>query len=111
MVLGYAGRRRSRQQFSELAVGRRLWRGRGSYFRIFNPVLQGAKFDPTGAYVRRWVSELAKLPDRLIHEPWQASANDLAAAGVTLGRDYPAPIVEHGGARRRALAAFQSLGR
>ncbi len=81
------------------------------YFRVFNPVLQGAKFDTSGAYVRRWVPELAKLPDRLIHEPWRASANDLAAAVVARGRDYPPPIVEHGEARRRALAAFQSLER
>ncbi|HEY1944645.1 MAG TPA: deoxyribodipyrimidine photo-lyase [Roseiarcus sp.] len=79
------------------------------YFRIFNPVLQGEKFDPAGVYVRRWVPELARLPDRLIHQPWRASANELAEAGVALGRDYPTPIVDHGEARRRALAAFQGL--
>ncbi|MBV8474555.1 MAG: deoxyribodipyrimidine photo-lyase, partial [Hyphomicrobiales bacterium] len=79
------------------------------YFRIFNPALQGSKFDSTGAYVRRWVPELAKLPARFIHEPWKASASELAAAGVTLGRNYPVPVVDHGEARRRALAAYQSL--
>jgi deoxyribodipyrimidine photo-lyase len=81
------------------------------YFRIFNPTLQGAKFDPAGDYVRRWIPELAALPDRLLHAPWEAAPIELADAGVRLGRDYPAPIVDHAGARRRALAAFQRLGR
>ena len=59
------------------------------YFRIFNPVLQGEKFDPDGAYVRRFVPELAALPDRFIHRPWEAAPLELQAAGVRLGRDYP----------------------
>ncbi|MCM0019577.1 MAG: DNA photolyase family protein [Tagaea sp.] len=79
------------------------------YFRIFNPMLQGAKFDPGGVYVRRFVPELAGLPDRYLHAPWEAPADALRAAGVELGVDYPHPIVDHGEARARALAAFQSL--
>jgi deoxyribodipyrimidine photo-lyase len=81
------------------------------WFRIFNPVTQGQKFDPEGAYVRAWVPELAALPDRYIHAPWQAPANVLAAAGVRLGSNYPRPVVEHDGARRRFLdLAKQHLG-
>jgi deoxyribodipyrimidine photo-lyase len=81
------------------------------YFRIFNPVLQGAKFDPDGAYVRRWVPELARLAAALIHAPWQASPIELNDAGVVLGRTYPAPIVDHSAARARALAALDSITR
>jgi len=81
------------------------------YFRIFNPVTQGEKFDPEGRYVRRWVPELARLPGRWIHQPWRAPAPVLAAAGVELGRTYPRPIVGHQAARERALAAFASLRR
>jgi len=79
------------------------------YFRIFNPVLQGRTCDPHGAYVRRWVPELAALDDTAIHAPWTASPLQLAAAGVRLGIDYPEPIVEHGAARRRALDALAAL--
>lgn len=79
------------------------------YFRIFNPVLQGEKFDPQGAYVRRWVPELARLPAALIHRPWEASPLVLAEAGVVLGRTYPLPIVEHAEARARALAALEAI--
>ena len=79
------------------------------YFRIFNPVTQGEKFDPEGAYVRRWVPELAKLPEGVIHKPFTASADVLTNAGVELGRSYPQPIVEHAAARQAALAAFQAL--
>ncbi|HMD71183.1 MAG TPA: deoxyribodipyrimidine photo-lyase [Bryobacteraceae bacterium] len=71
------------------------------YFRIFNPALQGAKFDPEGSYVRRWIPELAGVPERWIHRPW------LAPAGM-LGT-YPRPMVAHEAARRRALAALASL--
>lgn len=77
------------------------------WFRVFNPVLQGEKFDKDGAYVRRWVPELAKLPDRWIHKPWDAPPEVLAKAGVTLGKTYPEPIVEHTYARKRFLAAAQ----
>ncbi|TCH99952.1 deoxyribodipyrimidine photo-lyase [Roseococcus sp. SYP-B2431] len=79
------------------------------YFRVFNPVLQGRKFDAGGAYVRRWVPELAKLPDRHIHSPWEAPAEVLSRAGVTLGRDYPRPIIGHAEGRARALAAHAAL--
>ncbi len=73
------------------------------YFRIFNPSLQGEKFDPRGAYIRRWVPELAGLPDRFIHRPWEAPPAMLARTG------YPPPIIDHGMARQRALAAFKRL--
>ena len=79
------------------------------YFRIFNPVTQGEKFDAQGDYVRRWVPELAELPDRYLHKPWEAPADVLARAGVALGDDYPAPIVEHKAAREAALAAYGSI--
>jgi len=79
------------------------------YFRVFNPVLQGEKFDPDGAYVRRWVPELARLPADLIHEPWRAAPIELRSAGVELGRDYPEPIVDHKRGRERALAAYAEL--
>ncbi|TPV95399.1 MAG: deoxyribodipyrimidine photo-lyase [Myxococcales bacterium FL481] len=74
------------------------------YFRVFNPILQGRKFDPQGAYVRRWVPELAKLPPRYIHSPWEASTLALKEAGVVLGQNYPQPVVDHPAARGRFLA-------
>ncbi|GLK84506.1 cryptochrome/photolyase family protein [Ancylobacter defluvii] len=80
------------------------------YFRIFNPMLQGEKFDPDGAYVRRFVPELAELPADVIHQPWRAKPEVLARAGVELGTGYPRPIVEHGAARERALAAYHRSG-
>ncbi len=79
------------------------------YFRIFAPVLQGQKFDAQGDYVRRWVPELARLPMKWIHCPWEAPPAALAEAGVRLGENYPPPIVIHGEARREALAAFKRL--
>jgi deoxyribodipyrimidine photo-lyase len=79
------------------------------YFRIFNPVSQGQKFDPNGDYVRRWVPELARLPKKYIHAPWTADSAMLADAGVVLGRTYPKPIVDHAEARKRALAAFDAI--
>jgi deoxyribodipyrimidine photo-lyase len=81
------------------------------YFRVFNPVAQGEKFDPAGRYVRRFVPELARLPDRWIHRPWEAPEAVLRGAGVELGRDYPRPVVEHAAARRRALDAFAAMRR
>jgi deoxyribodipyrimidine photo-lyase len=77
------------------------------YFRVFNPVLQGEKFDPDGSYVRRWIPELAGLPAPLIHRPWSAAPIELASAQVELGVTYPPPLVEHGKARARALAAYE----
>ncbi len=79
------------------------------YFRIFNPITQGKKFDPEGAYVRRFIPELAEMPDKFIHNPWEADDQDLQAAGVSLGKNYPRPIVELKPSRERALAAFKSL--
>lgn len=79
------------------------------YFRIFNPVTQGTKFDEDGEYVRTWVPELKDLPTRYIHEPWTAPAFELARAGIVLGKTYPRPIIDHSAARERALAAFSSL--
>ncbi len=81
------------------------------YFRIFAPVLQGEKFDPEGEYVRRWVPEIAKLPNRFLHKPWEAPASLRDHCGVDLGGNYPAPIVDHGEARDAALAAFKELRR
>ncbi|MDO8604961.1 MAG: deoxyribodipyrimidine photo-lyase [Phaeospirillum sp.] len=79
------------------------------FFRVFNPVLQGEKFDADGAYVREWCPELAGLPDRWLHQPWRAPAQVLRQAGVTLGKTYPLPLVDHDQARKRALAAFAGL--
>ena len=79
------------------------------YFRIFAPVLQGQKFDGDGAYVRRWVPELAQVPAEHIHAPWAAPADVLAAAGVRLGENYPKPIIDHATARTEALAALKQL--
>ncbi|MBS2010805.1 MAG: deoxyribodipyrimidine photo-lyase [Cyanobacteria bacterium SZAS TMP-1] len=79
------------------------------YFRIFNPILQGEKFDPDGNYVRRWVPELAQVKSKWIHKPWLAPEADLRAAGVKLGDNYPAPMVDHSYARDRALTAFKQL--
>jgi deoxyribodipyrimidine photo-lyase len=79
------------------------------YFRIFNPVLQGEKFDGDGAYVRKWVLELARLPNEFIHRPWEAPAAVMRNASIELGRDYPHPVVDHGMARQRALAALKAM--
>lgn len=79
------------------------------YFRIFNPVLQGRKFDPDGRYIRRWLPELAGLSEKRIHEPWAANTADLAESCLRLGRDYPEPIVDHSEARKRALEAYQRI--
>ncbi len=81
------------------------------FFRIFNPVTQGLKFDPGGLYVRRWIPEIAGLPDRWIHTPWRAPAEILAAAGIVPDKSYPWPIIDHAEARRRALDAFKALPR
>jgi deoxyribodipyrimidine photo-lyase len=79
------------------------------YFRVFNPVSQGLKFDPTGDYVRRWVPELARLSGGDIHAPWEARPETLQRAGIVLGRDYPLPIVDLKRSREAALTAWQTL--
>lgn len=78
------------------------------YFRIFNPIAQSKKHDPNGQYIRRFVPELANVPDRYIHEPWTMPQILQAHLGCMIGRDYPAPIVDHGLARERALAAYRT---
>jgi deoxyribodipyrimidine photo-lyase len=78
------------------------------YFRVFNPVSQGKKFDPKGEYVRRWVPELAQLPASIIHSPWEAPPLTLLNYGVTLGDEYPHPVVDHAEARLEALKAFEA---
>ena len=79
------------------------------YFRIFNPVRQGERFDPQGAYVRRWVPELSQLPDKYLHQPWAAPASVLETAGIVLGVNYPEPMVDHGEAREAALTAYNCI--
>jgi deoxyribodipyrimidine photo-lyase len=79
------------------------------YFRIFNPVLQGKKFDPLGDYVRQWVPELARMPTRYIHEPWLAPVDEQKRANALIGEDYPEPIVDHGKARETALTAYGAI--
>tara|TARA_B100000035_G_scaffold302828_1_gene300810 strand:- start:576 stop:1523 length:948 start_codon:yes stop_codon:yes gene_type:complete len=79
------------------------------YFRIFNPIAQGEKFDQAGAYTRRWVPEVAELPDKFLHKPWEAPDEVLSAAGVRLGDTYPRPIVDHKTAREAALSAYGTL--
>ncbi len=76
------------------------------FFRIFNPVAQGRRFDADGQYVRHWVPEISDLPNRWIHEPWNAPQADRGAAGLESGKAYPAPIVDHQAARKQALAAY-----
>lgn len=79
------------------------------YFRIFNPIIQGRKFDADGRYVRRWVPELRGVPDRWLHAPWTAPPEVLREARVRLGGDYPRPIVDHEAARKRALEALATV--
>jgi deoxyribodipyrimidine photo-lyase len=81
------------------------------YFRIFNPMLQAAKFDPEGRYVRRWLPEIARLPSAVIHEPWNATKDVLLESGVQLGTNYPNRLVDHESARRAALEALATLSR
>jgi len=79
------------------------------YFRVFNPVTQGERYDPTGAYVRRYVPELALVPDRYIHSPWTMPDAEATRIGFVLGKTYPAPVVDHAERRARAIAMFEKL--
>jgi deoxyribodipyrimidine photo-lyase len=79
------------------------------WFRVFNPVTQGERFDSSGDYVRKWCPELARLPDKWLHKPWEAPEQLLSKAGVQIGQNYPAPIVSHTIAREVALESFGRL--
>ena len=79
------------------------------YFRVFNPILQGEKFDPDGAYIRRWVPELGDVSDKYIHTPWKMPVKIQREANCRIGQDYPEPIVEHKEARQRALDAYDQV--
>lgn len=79
------------------------------YFRIFNPILQGEKFDPDGLYIRKFLPELKELSNKWIHRPFEASENELKQAGIILGKTYPYPIVDHSQARLNALNVYKSI--
>ncbi len=81
------------------------------FFRIFNPVLQGERFDKAGNYVRHWVPELASLENRFIHQPWSADAKTLGDAGISLGKEYPEPAVDLKVSRKQALIAWDRVKR
>ena len=114
--------RRGEQYFAEhlndfdLAANNGGWQWAAStgcdaqpWFRIFNPVTQSEKFDPDGAFIRRYLPELAKVPDKYIHAPWTLPPIDQKLAGCVIGVDYPAPVVDHAKARERTLARFGVL--
>ena len=79
------------------------------YFRIFNPSSQGEKFDPDGAYVKKWLPELKRIPAKFVHKPWELSAAEQAAVGCILGKDYPRPIVDHKMQREKALGLYKRV--
>ncbi|MGD9953918.1 MAG: FAD-binding domain-containing protein, partial [Burkholderiales bacterium] len=79
------------------------------WFRIFNPVTQSERFDPRGEFIRRWVPELARVPARLVHAPWKMGPLEQQAAGCVIGRDYPAPVIDHAAQRGKALALFRGV--
>jgi deoxyribodipyrimidine photo-lyase len=81
------------------------------WFRIFNPVTQSRRFDPDGAYIRRWLPELARVPRRYLHAPWEMPVRAQRDAGFRIGRDYPRPILRHDEARRRTLARYAAARR
>ncbi|KAF0163746.1 MAG: deoxyribodipyrimidine photo-lyase [Rhodocyclaceae bacterium] len=79
------------------------------WFRIFNPVTQSEKFDAEGRFIRRYVPELSRVPQKFIHAPWKMTTTEQAACGVRIGHDYPAPVVDHAAARARTLARFEAI--
>ena len=79
------------------------------YFRILNPITQSARHDPTGAYIRRYLPELARVPDRYIHAPWTLPRTVQTEIGCLIGEQYPAPLVDHALARDRALAVYRAV--
>ena len=81
------------------------------YFRIFNPVTQGEKFDPDGQYIKEFIPELKDLPIKYLFSPWEAPKEILDNANITLGKDYPEPIIDLKSSREKALDAFKSLKR
>jgi deoxyribodipyrimidine photo-lyase len=98
----------------ELAVNNGGWQwcaGSGAdaapYFRVFNPVIQSKKFDPSGAYIRAWIPELENVPDRYIHAPWEMPFDLQNHQKCVIGKNYPSRIVEHSSARLRALEAYK----
>lgn len=78
------------------------------FFRIFNPISQSEKFDPEAKYIRQWIPEISRLPNQFIHKPWEAPADTLKMAQITLGKDYPYPIVNHEMQRKEALMRYRS---
>ncbi|KAA0795837.1 deoxyribodipyrimidine photo-lyase [Bacillus sp. JAS102] len=94
-------------------MGRQWVAGSGAdaspYFRIFNPITQGEKFDKDGEYIRKWVPELRDMPNKYIHKPWEAPEHILQKANIKLGDTYPLPVVDHKAARERALCAYKSM--
>ena len=79
------------------------------WFRIFNPVTQSRRFDAQGKFIRRYLPQLSRLPDAVLHAPWEASPIELEAAGIALGRDYPEPIVEHAEAVKKTMQRYGEL--
>lgn len=79
------------------------------YFRIFNPVLQSKRYDSAGLYIKRWIPELGGLRGNALHAPWTASSGELQEAGIIPGKTYPFPMVDHAGARERALMAYNAM--
>jgi deoxyribodipyrimidine photo-lyase len=79
------------------------------WFRIFNPVTQSQRFDPEGAYIRRWIPELTRVPGAGLHAPWELTPIEQHVAGCVIGRDYPAPVVPHAEARQRTLARYAAV--
>jgi deoxyribodipyrimidine photo-lyase len=79
------------------------------WFRVFNPVTQGTKFDPNGQFIREWLPELKNVPDKFIHGPWLMTYSESMWLGLRLSHDYPSPIVDHGVQRARALEMFKKV--